>query len=202
MAWDGRQGEAFAVGRNLNAAMESERIPAADAALTEAERLLFPSTPFVPPQRPPAVLQPKAAALVHALRQRYAPQAAAYAKQKAELDAGYAAAMRNVSTAFPTGAPPRLLLFGLENLQAVETQARWAADLNIQCLFADALMNTMPWDYYEEGRAALGRTLKPRAQEVRQVRSNASLSVLSLRNDVPNGRNEARCRRCWRGCWR
>ena len=107
MAWDGRQGEAFAVGRNLNAAMESERIPAADAALTEAERLLFPSTPFVPPQRPPAVLQPKAAALVHALRQRYAPQAAAYAKQKAELDAGYAAAMRNVSTAFPTGAPKR-----------------------------------------------------------------------------------------------
>ena len=48
-------------------------------------------------------------------------------------------------------------------------RARWAADLNIQCLFADALMNTMPWDYYEEGRAALGRTLKPRAQEVRQV---------------------------------
>ena len=37
MAWDGRQGEAFAVGRNLNAAMESERIPAADAALTKTK---------------------------------------------------------------------------------------------------------------------------------------------------------------------
>ena len=47
-------------------------------------------------------------------------------------------------------------------------------------------MNTMPWDYYEEGRAALGRTLKPRAQEVRQVRSN----TLSHRNATAS-RNEA-----------
>lgn len=87
---------------------------------------------------------PKASALVAALRTRYAAAAEEYPVRKHELDLNYAAAMRNVSRMFP-------------------------GDHHIASFFADALMNTMPWDYYVEGRAALGHTLRPAAAEAREV---------------------------------
>lgn len=52
--------------------------------------------------------------------------------------------MRNVSRVYPT-------------------------DHHVSSFFADSLMNTIPWDYYTEGRAALGHTFKPAAAEARQV---------------------------------
>ena len=39
----------------------------------------------------------------------------------------------------------------------------YPSDHHIASFFADALMNTIPWDYYTEGRAALGHTMKPAA---------------------------------------
>ena len=86
----------------------------------------------------------QAVALVGALRQRYAADATTYKARRDALDVAYATTMGNVSRAFP-------------------------ANHHIATFFADALMNTMPWDYYEEGRAALGRTLKPAAAEARRV---------------------------------
>jgi hypothetical protein len=86
----------------------------------------------------------KASALVAALRKRYAATATEYPAKKNELDLSYAAAMRNVSHMFPS-------------------------DHHIASFFADALMNTMPWDYYVEGRAAVGHKLRPAAAEAREV---------------------------------
>ena len=86
----------------------------------------------------------KASALVAALRKRYAATAAEYPAKNHELDLSYAAAMRNVSHMFPS-------------------------DHHIASFFADALMNTMPWDYYVEGRAAVGHRLRPAAAEARDV---------------------------------
>ena len=86
----------------------------------------------------------KASALVAALRKRYAATAAEYPAKKHELDLSYAAAMRNVSRAFPE-------------------------DHHIASFLADALMNTIPWDYYVEGRAALGHKFRPAAAEAQEV---------------------------------
>ena len=86
----------------------------------------------------------KASALVAALRKRYASTAAEYPAKKHTLALNYAAAMRNVSRTFP-------------------------ADHHIASFFADALMNTIPWDYYVEGRAALGHKFRPAAAEAREV---------------------------------
>lgn len=86
----------------------------------------------------------KASALVAALRHRYAATAAEYPAKKHELDLSYADAMRNVSQTFPE-------------------------DHHISSFFADALMNTIPWDYYIEGRAALGHKFRPAAAEARDV---------------------------------
>lgn len=67
-------------------------------------------------------------ALVAALAARYSPDAKA---ERATLDAAYADAMRKVVAQFP-------------------------GDLEIATLYADALMNVSPWDYWEPG----GRTLR------------------------------------------
>jgi tetratricopeptide (TPR) repeat protein len=71
---------------------------------------------------------PKEQALIAALAQRYAPGA-----ERAELDAAYADAMAAVRAQFPD-------------------------DQEVAVLFADAAMNTSPWDYWEiDGRTAKGR---------------------------------------------
>ena len=132
-------GEAYAVGRNLNAGMELTSLPAANDALRQAEEILQAER-----QRGHGGEHHEAAALVAALHQRYAVNPTTYAASQRTLDADYALAMRSVSRAFP------------ENH-------------HIATFFADALMNTMPWDYYEEGRTAVGHTLKPVAAEARQV---------------------------------
>ena len=82
---------------------------------------------------------PKERALIDALRQRYADDASA---ERAPLDAAYADAMKAVAARFP-------------------------ADDTIQTLYAEAAMDTQPWDYWEaagarpKGRAAdIVRTLE------------------------------------------
>ena len=72
-------------------------------------------------------------ALIHALSKRYAPQPVA---DRAELDLAYAVAMREVARDFPDHP-------------------------DVQTLFAEALMDTMPWDYYVDPE-----TPKPAAVEV------------------------------------
>jgi tetratricopeptide (TPR) repeat protein len=61
-------------------------------------------------------------ALIQALAERYASEPVA---DRAALDLAYANAMREVAAAYPD-------------------------DVDVQTLFAEALMDTMPWDYYED----------------------------------------------------
>jgi len=72
-------------------------------------------------------------ALIHALAERYVEEAVA---DRAALDLAYANAMREVAAAHPD-------------------------DVDVQTLFAEALMDTMPWDYYEDPD-----TPKPATREV------------------------------------
>ena len=72
-------------------------------------------------------------ALIQALAKRYAPEPVA---DRAALDMAYAEAMRDVARRFPD-------------------------DLDAQTLFAEALMDTMPWDYWLDPE-----TPKPATQEV------------------------------------
>ena len=193
-------GEAFAVGRNLNAA-ESERIP-----------VPTPPSPGRAPAFPPALSPLRsarrrccspAAALVHALRQRYAPQAAAYAKQKAELDAGYAAAMRN-------GSPPSHrcahTLLGVGKFErrkpALGRRSKHPAPLRRRLDEHD-----VPDCYY--ARAGCGVVRLLRAQEVRQVLervlavnpSHAGRSICTYICWRPTPRLPSRTLTSWRG-WR
>jgi tetratricopeptide (TPR) repeat protein len=81
-------------------------------------------------------------ALIEALAQRYTEKAPA---DRSDLDRAYADAMRRVARAYPD-------------------------DADVQALFAEALMDTMPWDYYtaqgepkpetQEAIAALERALE------------------------------------------
>lgn len=73
-------------------------------------------------------------ALIAALRERYS---AAEGGDRAELDRAYAEAMARVAERFPR-------------------------DADIQILYAEALMNRRPWDYWE----ADGETLKPEVREL------------------------------------
>jgi tetratricopeptide (TPR) repeat protein len=72
---------------------------------------------------------PHEQALIDALARRYQPEAPA---DRAPLDKAYADAMRSVASRFPK-------------------------DTGIATLYADALMNVAPWDYWEPG----GRKLRP-----------------------------------------
>jgi tetratricopeptide (TPR) repeat protein len=65
---------------------------------------------------------PQERALVEALAKRYAPEPP---KDRAPLDRAYADAVRGVARAYPD-------------------------DLDVQTLFAEAVMDTMPWAYYEQ----------------------------------------------------
>ena len=68
---------------------------------------------------------PRERALIDAIAARYSTEPGV---QRATLDAQYAAAMRGAAQRFP-------------------------ADLDISLLYADALMNLTPWDYWEAGGA-------------------------------------------------
>lgn len=75
-------------------------------------------------------------ALIQALAQRYSPQPVSDRKP---LDLAYAKAMRQVAQ-------------------------RYLQDLDAATLFAEALMDTMPWDYWQENGQ-----LKPEAREILQT---------------------------------
>lgn len=75
-------------------------------------------------------------ALIQALAQRYSPQPVSDRKP---LDLAYAKAMRQVAQRYPQ-------------------------DLDAATLFAEALMDTMPWDYWQENGQ-----LKPEAREILQT---------------------------------
>jgi tetratricopeptide (TPR) repeat protein len=72
---------------------------------------------------------PREQALIDALAKRYQPQAPA---DRAPLDKAYADAMRAVAS-------------------------RFSGDAEVATLYADALMNVAPWDYWERG----GKQLRP-----------------------------------------
>ena len=71
-------------------------------------------------------------ALVEALAQRFAADGVG---DRAALDRAYAAAMERVATAYP-------------------------ADPDVQIFYADAVMNTMPWDYWKKDNTAKPETVK------------------------------------------
>jgi pimeloyl-ACP methyl ester carboxylesterase len=71
-------------------------------------------------------------ALIEALAARYAPEGAG---DRPALDRAYAAAMQKVASQFPD-------------------------DADIQTLYADAVMNTMPWDYWQKDGTAKPETAR------------------------------------------
>jgi tetratricopeptide (TPR) repeat protein len=83
---------------------------------------------------------PRERAYIEALTTRYAEDPAKGAGDRAELDHAYAEAMRKVATQFPD-------------------------DLDARTLFADAVMNTMAWDYWLPDRI----TPKPATLEISRV---------------------------------
>jgi tetratricopeptide (TPR) repeat protein len=85
-------------------------------------------------QRLAARATPREQALIDALAKRYQPEAPA---DRAPLDNAYADAMRAVASRFPK-------------------------DAEVATLYADALMNVAPWDYWESG----GRQLRPKVADL------------------------------------
>src|SRR5262249_39526670 len=79
---------------------------------------------------------PKEQALIRALGKRYATKPP---KDRAPLDRAFAAAMRDVARAHPD-------------------------DLDIQTMWAESVMDTMPWDYYDK------KTHAPRPATVEVLR--------------------------------
>ncbi|MEM9384916.1 MAG: hypothetical protein AAGA68_07625 [Pseudomonadota bacterium] len=112
-------GEAYALGPNINAAMEPQAAGPAIAALEHAQAAAQGATPV---ER----------ALVTAMTRRYddSPQA-----DQGELNRRFAEAMAQVAKRFPE-------------------------DADVLAIYADALMNTQPWDYWE----ADGKTAHPNLQ--------------------------------------
>jgi tetratricopeptide (TPR) repeat protein len=110
-------GEAFALGANINAAMDDSAVQPAFVAMTNAKARA-------------ANASESERALIDALATRYSSDPAA---DQAALAQAYADAMAAAHARFPD-------------------------DQEIAVLFADALMNTSPWDYWEaDGRTAKGR---------------------------------------------
>jgi tetratricopeptide (TPR) repeat protein len=107
-------GEAWVLGPNINAPMDHGANPPALAALEKAQRLASRATP-------------REQALIRALAARYSQDPKA---ERAQLDAAFAAAMRDVTANFPR-------------------------DNDIATMYADALMNVSPWDYWEAGGTRL-----------------------------------------------
>jgi len=94
---------------------------------------------------------PKEQAYLTALASRYKEQ---FADDRSALDKAYAAAMRTVAKAYPD-------------------------DLDAQTLLAEALMDTMPWDYWKSDRSP-----KPETEE-----ANAALRYVMARNPDHPGAN-------------
>lgn len=101
-------GEAFALGPNINSAMDADVARPAYEASRRALALVEHVTP-------------KERALIGALAVRYAPNSMAV---RPPLDRAWAEAMAGVAAAYPD-------------------------DTNILVLYADAMMNLQPWDYWE-----------------------------------------------------
>jgi hypothetical protein len=93
----------------------------------------------------------KEQAYITALTSRYQEQ---FTEDRSALDKAYAAGMRNVAKAYPD-------------------------DLDAQTLLAEALMDTMPWDYWKKDR-----TPKPETEE-----ANAALRYVIARNPDHPGAN-------------
>src|SRR6185503_11555394 len=93
----------------------------------------------------------KAQAYISALEKRYAPT---HTDNRLALDKAFAAAMRDLSHQYPD-------------------------DLDAQVLFAESLMNTMPWDYWTRDR-----TPKPETEEIL-----AALRFVMARNPDHPGAN-------------
>lgn len=94
---------------------------------------------------------PPEQAYITALRTRYQEQ---FKEDRSALDKDYAAAMRNVAKKYPD-------------------------DLDAQVLLAEALMDTMPWDYWKRDRSP-----KPETEE-----ANAALRYVIKRNPDHPGAN-------------
>lgn len=114
-------GEAYALGPNINAPMDSEAIAPAMAATERAMALR-------------AGASEREQALIEALSRRYSTDPAA---DRPALNRAYAEAMADVAQSFP-------------------------GDPNVLAIYADALMNLSPWDYWEKD----ARTLKPDQAEL------------------------------------
>lgn len=102
-------GLAYALGPNINAAMESGDVPTAYDAIQQAQALSSQVTP-------------QEQAYISALAQRYRAEPVA---DRAPLDQAFAKAAGEVAQAYPD-------------------------DLDAQALYAEALMDTMPWDYWQK----------------------------------------------------
>lgn len=100
-------GIAWALGPNINAAMEDAAVPDAWEALTKAQELAANATE-------------QEQAFINALAARYAPEPVA---DRAPLDQAFADAMREVAAAYPD-------------------------DTDAATIFAESLMDTIPWDYW------------------------------------------------------
>lgn len=100
-------GIAYALGPNINAAMEDPAVPEAYAAVQQAQKLAVQASDV---ER----------AYIDALAQRYAAEPVA---DRAELDLAYANAMRQVAQ-------------------------KYAYDVDALTLFAEALMDLTPWNYW------------------------------------------------------
>jgi tetratricopeptide (TPR) repeat protein len=94
---------------------------------------------------------PKEQAYIEALRKRYQD---GHAADRSALDRAFGDAMRQLATAYPD-------------------------DLDAQVLFAESLMNTMPWDYWTRDRAP-----KPETEEIL-----ASLRYVMARQPTHPGAN-------------
>ncbi|MFZ5720876.1 MAG: hypothetical protein ACOY5Y_15560 [Pseudomonadota bacterium] len=109
-------GVAFALGSNINLAMPDDAIPAAWAALKNAEALAPKVTP-------------REQAWIAALSKRYAETKAA---DRAALNAAFAQAMGELAAKYPD-------------------------DVDAQVFWAEAMMDTQPWDYWEaDGKTPKG----------------------------------------------
>jgi tetratricopeptide (TPR) repeat protein len=141
-------GIAYALGPNINAPMDNAAVPEAYAAIQQAQKLAAIWPPFIAAvpdisaamqeaQKLTANVSPRERAYIQALSKRYVAEPVA---DRAELDLAYANAMREVAQQYPY-------------------------DPDAATLFAEALMDTQPWDYWEYGENG-ATTPKGRAGEM------------------------------------
>jgi tetratricopeptide (TPR) repeat protein len=124
-------GIAYALGPNINAPMEDAAVPEAYAAIQQAQKLAASWPPFISAvpevsaaiqqeQKLTANVSAREHAYIQALAKRYVAEPVA---DRAELDLAYANAMRQVAQQYPY-------------------------DPDAATLFAEALMDLMPWNYW------------------------------------------------------